>query len=173
MMKVLGRTLTRPTLLYQKKLHLTGNSWNLDTVSFQKPVRLVNWACLRIIGNPQVDGSIYDGPCRKQLEEFLSHLRLKRITVDDNDNHGDLLIKNREDYAELDRWFKECLQEYNVNFLIVLLPNRRTSELYNHIKRYGDVKYGIHTVCVTSQKFGTPRYDDNVALVSAATFLFQ
>ena len=139
---------------------------------FRKPVGLVNWACLRIIENRRWDGSIYARPCCEQLKDFLSNLRSKGITVDDNTNHGDLEIKNREDYVKLDGWFKECLQVYDVKFLIVLLPDRRTSELYNHIKRYGDVKHGIHTVCVTSQKLGSAPYDENVALVSAATFLF-
>lgn len=170
--RLTSRVLPRPTLRYKNKLSLNGDSWNLNTVSFREPVGLVNWACLRIIGNLRYDQSIYDEPCREQLMKFLSHLRSKGITVNDNNYHGDLIIRNRNDYVELDRWFKECLQVYNVRFLIVLLPNGRTSELYNHIKRYGDVKHGIHTVYVTSEKFGSARYDENVALVSPATFLF-
>ena len=169
-----GRVLSRPDLLYHKKhlLDRDSKSWNLGTLSFRKPVDLVNWACLRIIGNLEKDRTIYHGPCRKQLTEFLTHLGLKGIEVEDNDNHDDLKIKNRADYLKLDGWFKECLRGYNVNFLIIILPDHCTSELYNHIKRYGDVKYGINTVCVTSGKLGNARYDENVALVSAATCLF-
>ena len=173
MIRLSGRTLQRPALLYNnKEVILNSSSWNLGTVSFRKPVGLVNWACLRIIENSQNDGSIYTGRCREQLQKFLSHLKLKGIKVDDRPNHGDLGIRSRQDYVKLDGWFKECLQGYDVNFLIVFLPDRRTSELYNTIKRYGDVKHGIHTVCVTSKKLGSPQYDENVALVSAATFLF-
>ena len=172
MIKLYGRVLPRPTLSYQQKRSVSGRSWNLDKVLFRKPMGLIKWACLRIIENPRYDWSIDAGPCREQLNEFVSHLRLKGITVDDSHKHGDLEIKNREDFLKLDRWFNDCLQGYDVTFLIVLLPDRRTSELYNHIKRYGDVKYGIHTVCVTSKNLGSAPYDDNVALVSAATFLF-
>ena len=97
---------------------------------------------------------------------------MKGIKVNDSPDNDDLEIKNREDYKRLDGWFKDCLPKYDVKFLIVLLPKHCTSELYNHIKRYGDVKYGLHTVCVKSEKLGNAPYDENVALVSAATFLF-
>ena len=174
MVTLSGRVLSRPDLLYHKPhpLDNKSKSWNLDKVSFQKPVKLVKWACLRIIEDSRRDGTIHRGPCREKLDQFLYHLKLKGITAEANPSHDDLEIKNRGDYVRLDGWFKECLQEYDVNFLIVLLPDHRTSELYNHIKRYGDVKHGIHTVCVTSNKLGDKRYDENVALVSAATFLF-
>ena len=170
MIKFSGRFLSRPTLLYKKKLVFQGQSWNLGGESFRKPEELSNWACLRI-QNSRFDESIHVEPCSKQLEAFQSHLKMKGITVDTDSNyHDNLEIRGSGDYNKLDEWFEEC-QKFPVTFLIVLLPDRVTSELYNQIKRYGDVKHGIHTVCVKSTKLGTARYDENVALVSAGTFL--
>ena len=167
-----GRILPRPQLLYQDELFVHGNSWNLSPVSFRKPVQLTtNWACLRIVQNSSRDWSIHAEPCRGRLKNFQSHLRRIGITVLDNDYHGDLEIKDSKDYSRLDEWFRDC-QRYRVTFLIVLLPDIVSSQLYNHIKKYGDIKHGIHTVCVKYNKLGDSRYDDNVALVSTGTFLF-
>ena len=58
-----------------------------------------------------------------------------------------------------------------MEFVLFVLPERPTAEIYNQIKRCGDVKYGMHMVCVKPQKFGELPYDDNVALVSTEMFL--
>ena len=172
MIRLFGRTLQRPTLLFKQKQTLGMGSWNLDGKAFRKPMALINWACLKI-QTPRDQASIHDEPCRSLLNKFVSHLKLKGITgVNDEKLHGDLPIVHSRDYESLDKWFKECPQDFGVTFLIVVLPDHASPELYNHIKRYGDVKHGVHTVCVKSQKFGKVPYDENVALVSAGTFLF-
>ena len=175
MIKLLGRVLSRPLLLYKQNVQLEGGkAWNLDGKSFRTPKALNNWACLRIQQNLQVDKSIRDQHYRGLLEDFLAHVKKKGITISDSYDHGDLFIGDPSHYVKLDGWFRDCLPEFGVTFLIVLLPDNPTSELYNQIKRYGDVKHGIHTVCVKPQKFGKVlQYDQNVALVSAGTFLFK
>ena len=173
MVRLKGRKLSRPTLLYKSKLELTRSFWNLDGRELKNPAELPNWACLRIVQDSRSDRSILKEPCKGLLQTFRSHLLSKGIKDPSREPpHGDLEIRDNRDYWKLDNWFTDCLQTYYVTFLIVLLPGRTSSELYNHIKRCGDVKYGIHTVCVKSGKFGTLPYDDNVALVSARTFLF-
>ena len=171
MISLFGRILPRPTLLFKNKtLPLETGPWTLGQKVFKKPMELTNWACLRI-RTSEDDIPIYDKPSYNRLTAFLTHLRSKGISVDNNDLHDDLQIVNSSHYVRLDGWFKDCLQQFNVNFLIVLLPDRVTTELYNHIKRYGDVKHGVHTVCVKPKKLGDNRYDENVALVSAGTIL--
>ena len=173
MIRLFGRVLSQPTIYYKHNRVVNGQSWTLENKVFQKPVELDNWACLRIVQNGIRDESILAGQCMKNLQGFQSHLASKGITVKGKKNlHGDLNINDHRDYWKLDSWFQESVQDFGVTFLIVLLPEKMTSELYNQIKRYGDVKHGIHTVCVKSNKFGDKRYDDNVALVSAGTFLF-
>lgn len=172
MVRVSGRLLPPPTLLYNAKSKKSGPSWNLFGVPFRKPAQLTNWACLRILRKPQFgnlfEKSRYDGNRAK----FETHLGSKGITVHKSSNHDDLVIKDSRDYSKLDQWLKSCLQpEFQVKFLIVLLPDG-APEFYNQIKKYGDLKYGIHTVCIQKyKKFGSLPYDDNVALVSPGTFL--
>lgn len=130
-------------------------------------MELKNWACLRIMqtGN---DKSIKEDPCKNKLNEFQDHLRLKGIFAEKTNAHGDLRISN-DNYEPLKQWFKESVEGYNVRFLLIVLPEHPTSELYSRIKKFGGGTYGVHTVCVKADKpfkFGNKQYDDNVALVS-------
>ena len=180
MVRLWGRVLQQPKLYYynpQKVIPMRGSSWNMLAGKFRKPKMLNDWACLRIQMDGR-DGSIFQGSCAKSLEDFQKHLETKGIIAEKNNNHDDLFLTAREYVShdtpgKLENFFKSSLKDYNVSFLLVVLPKDVTSELYNSIKRYGDVKYGIHTVCVKADKFGDPRYDENVALVSAILFFFQ
>lgn len=171
MVKPKGRVLPQPTVLYECKVNLNRSSWNLDNVLLRKPAQLIKWACLRIIQHSSLDKSIHDQPCKKRLEDFQEHLRRKGIHVKENEDHDDIIIRDSRDYDALDDWFKASFEDYDVEFVLVVLPERPTAEIYNQIKRCGDVKNGMHTVCVKPQKFGELPYDDNVALVSTETFL--
>lgn len=170
MVRLKGRVLPQPTLLYDQKVNLNRSSWNLGNVSLRKPAKLIGWACLRIMQHPDRDNSIHDQPCKKQLEDFQKHLRRKGIDVKKNEDHDDILLRGNRDYKNLDNWFKASLKDYHVKFVLVVLPEYATAEIYNEIKRCGDVTNGMHTVCVKAKKFGEPQYDDNVALVSTEPF---
>ena len=171
MVNLQGRILPSPNLLYASNKSKQGPSWSLDGLKFQKAMELTNWACTRIIQDANIDKSIYEDSCAKRLEVFQTHLVKKGITVEKSQSHGDLEIRGPSDYHRLDEWIKSSRDEYNVRFLLFVLPQRTSSELYNYIKRFGDVNNGVHTVCVKIQGFGTVPYDDNVALVSTDTFL--
>ena len=171
MVNLHGRILPSPDLLYAGKTPIRGPSWSLDQLKFRKPMELTNWACTRIIQDENVDKSIDEASCAKQLTEFQTHLGKKGIKVERSQSHGDLRIRGPFDYHRLDKWIKSSRDDYDVRFLLFVLPQRTSSELYNYIKRFGDVGNGVHTVCVKLPKFGTVPYDDNVALVSTDTFL--
>lgn len=132
---------------------------------------LNNWACVRIINDLKKDGSIHESPCAGSLKAFQDHLAAKGITVTENDDHGNLDIRGNN-YKLLGEYFQESRDEYKVQLLLVILPDKPSAELYSNIKRYGDLTHGIHTVCVKVGKFGTLPYDDNVALVSPISFFF-
>lgn len=171
MVRLKGRLLPQPTLLYKQKVTLNRSSWNLDNVKLREPAKLIKWACLRIILHPNLDKSIYEQPCKKRLEDFQTHLKRKGIDVRENEYHDDIFFRDNRDYGRLDDWFKAALKDYGLNFVLVVLPERVTAEIYNQIKRCGDVDNGLHTVCVKPKKFGELPYDDNVALVSTETFI--
>lgn len=170
MVKLNGRKLKPPTLNYgdDKTAPISGSHWSLKDVPFRTPKELDNWACLRIYhGNDE--SSIHKDPLKKSLKDFQDHLEAKGIKAKKNNYHDDLWLP-KNDYGPLEQWFRESRNTYRVRFLLVVLPKVPTSELYNHIKRCGDIINGIHTVCVTTKGFGTLPYDDNVALVSTKLF---
>lgn len=167
-MQLKGRSLNKPTLVYgAKKIATTnGSTWNLTGLSFHTPKKLNNWACTRIYQNPEKDF-----PVPRLRENFEKNLGKKGIIVEQNSNHGDLQLKRNDYHQDLKQWFEDCHRaDINVKFMIMVLPENPTSELYNSIKRFGDIECGIHTVCVKAGKFGSVPYDDNVALVSTALF---
>lgn len=170
MVNLNGRILPSPGLLYAGKDPIRGPSWSLENLKFRKPMELTNWACTRIIQDENVDESIDEASCAKQLANFQTHLEDKGIRVERSQSHGDLKIRGPSDYKRLDQWIKSSRDDYDVRFLLFVLPQRTSSELYNYIKRFGDVDNGVHTVCVKLPKFGSVPYDDNVALLSTDTF---
>lgn len=51
-----------------------------------------------------------------------------------------------------------------IPIMLVILPTK-SAPVYNRVKYYGDVKHGIHTVCVFQNNLGKgPQYYGNVAL---------
>ena len=150
---------------------MRGSSWSLLGITLREPKPLNNWACVRIRQNKRVDGSLFENPLKENFAEFQKHLEFKGITVKMNNLHDNLSLLG-DDYPLL-KFFEESRDRYRVRFLLVILPRNPTSELYNSIKRYGDVTCGIHTVCIKSNRFGSLPYDDNVALVSTGFFPFR
>ena len=174
MVRLKGRTLPQPSLVYgnEKLAKMVGSKWNLVNLEFHTPKTLDFWACTRIIRGEE-DGPVQEEPCKGRLAGFQRHLKQKGITAEVSDEfHGDLDLRGNDYERRLEDWFKES-RDYQVKFMLVVLPGRPTSELYNSIKRCGDIKYGIHTVCVKLDKFGGDLYDHNVALVSLDIFISQ
>lgn len=70
------------------------------------------------------------------------------------------------DDTKIETGFKKLPSDpRQANFVLVILPFKDTP-LYNRVKHVGDVKLGIHTVCVVASKFakGSSQYFANVAL---------
>ena len=78
---------------------------------------------------------------------------------------GRRLVLNSPDDAQLDQLLETAAKA--LDLLLIALPDSNIP-LYNRIKRCGDVRYGIHTVCVVGHKLakerGQDQYFANVAL---------
>ena len=102
---------------------------------------------------------------------FQAELRKVGIMVPPNSySGGKVRPVSRPDYPEIDATIRGfgayAWQNFKkIPLLFIILPHRDT-ELYNRIKHAGDVKFGVHTVCVVADKFrkGQPQYFANVAL---------
>ena len=102
MVKLKGRVLAQPTVLYEREVNLNRSSWNLENVLLRKPAQLIRWACLRIRQHQVFDKSIHDQPCKKRLEDSQKHLRRKGIHVKENEDRDNIFIRDIRDYDTLD-----------------------------------------------------------------------
>ena len=162
-----GRVLAAPEIKYKansRTLVPRFGSWNLIDTHFNTTTRLPTWSYLAIIENqnqslPHPD--YYSESVTKLFDALrkvgIAAERQKMGKVVDISRHGP------ED-PELEKRFAEFV-EAGIPFLLVILPSKNIT-LYNRIKLLGDVRYGLHTVCVVADKFwkGDPQYLGNVSL---------
>ena len=71
-----------------------------------------------------------------------------------------------ENNEKIEAGLKRVLRPGNITGLVLVVLPAVNTELYNRVKRIGDVKVGVHTVCVVGSKFAKsqPQYFANVAL---------
>lgn len=123
----------------------------------------------------EFDGKL--GPnASKYLKQFKSTLTKSGLKVVNETFLWTHYLRDVND-PTLETEFIACVgKDLDVNFLIIILPDimypKNNIALYNRIKQLGDIKYGIHTVCVpgSTKKFMNPKeeratqYHANVAL---------
>ncbi|KAK5139822.1 hypothetical protein LTR04_003318, partial [Oleoguttula sp. CCFEE 6159] len=140
----------------QSQAQLPG-TWNLRGVRFCKPTALPSWALVRA-GNPKFG---FEQP----LEEFVKGLKnygMKYTAFKMTTNFP--LMPEETLESRLDNFFRQ-IGAQRITLALFVLPGRSIPKpLYSILKTCGDVKHGIHTVCVTEQKWKSPDYNANVAL---------
>ena len=123
----------------RKPAEYSGSQWNLKRIQFHDVKELRSWACLNIHygKRPQT--------CHDQcLQNFMNVLKSCGIT------HSQPKKKQLPFDSvsnELEAVFKGLA---GIQVLLVVLPNDN-SQLYNRVKRLGDVVHGIQTVCVLGE----------------------
>ena len=158
-----GRVLDEPKVLYKdKKFALVRfGSWNMIDVKFNTTGTLKAWSYL-IISLP-THRSPFDpaGPA-VAVQKFTDTLIKTGISMAAPLPGQKLDLDSPED-ARLDQRLEDASRK--LDLLLVILPEAITP-LYNRIKHYGDVKYGIHTVYSVGHKFAkcNDQYFANVAL---------
>lgn len=154
-----GRTLPQPTVMFNKMASYTGSQWNLRNLQFRSASRLRKWGCLNI-HRGQSPQTCHNN-CLRNFVDVLASCGIDAAMPDTTH-----LRQNRLN-AELETVFK---QSTGIDLLLVVLPEKN-SQLYNWVKLFGDVRYGIQTICVlgSRDKFynvkpkSTP-YNSSVAL---------
>lgn len=135
-------------------------------IKFNTGETLRNWSYLMISRNGVSDA--FDGAgARHTVGEFHRALQGMGITAEQPMPGSRIVINHSEDMK-----IEAALQAGpgkpgQSRLMLVILPVADTI-LYNHIKHLGDVKLGIHTICVVGSKFakeqGQLQYFGNVAL---------
>ena len=159
-----GRVLPAPKLryLHEQSPNADGGSWNMGKVKVNTGGHVRSWSYVLISmeGFPDAFSNLKD--LQEVIKQFKDGLVKTGLTVDLPAQGRRLAIRSPED-TQLDTEFKQL--SATSKLLLVIIPVNNTA-LYNRIKHVGDVKVGIHTVCVVGQKLAKcqMQYFANVAL---------
>jgi len=161
MITVPGRILSAPSVQYKnRKARLQSASWNLDRMQFSKPGGFPAWAVLIVNStarpalnmNPQAPSFVP----KSLFHTFVRQLSMYTVSIPDSWETQELCVdsatvsQRASGVKELKSAFGKMVAD-RARFAIVVLPTF-DRWLYSRIKYYGDVEYGIHTVCCIGDK---------------------
>lgn len=169
-----GRLLAEPKVIYgpNKQTEVRGGSWNMvpqnsPPLRFYTPVKMTKWACISISmpnQHPNAPGMAAE-TANEFVEKLTTVLQSTGIGIEAGTFKGSRAFAIQEiDDPALEERFKLAVQ-HQIPLLLVILPAGPTP-LYNRIKKLGDTKYGIHTICSVGSKIerAGDQYLRNVAL---------
>ncbi|OAX82129.1 hypothetical protein ACJ72_03524 [Emergomyces africanus] len=160
-----GRVLEAPAVVQYKgqsfKNPQSGN-WNLQKVAFAQGSQLPAWTYLYFQTdrtNPEV--------ISESVDRFTDVARVQGLAVPAPSRPIVVNVQRNQPLEDitLDPIFAEIRQQSRVRLVLVILPFE-SPPIYSQVKYRGDIKDGIHTICVVADKFkkNQPQYFANVAL---------
>lgn len=170
-----GRVLQSPRITYgqQKTVNTLNGSWNMvppgaPPLKFMAGGTLSSWSCLYldVQAYPRAESFAPDA-LNRLLHQFRGVLQASGVTVAPpaGARRVPLLGDGLDDPALAN--YMQMAANSNFQMLLIIVPAPQIP-LYNRIKQLGDVRHGIHTVCVVGSKIATPKGQDqylrNVAL---------
>ncbi|OMP84863.1 Protein argonaute-2 [Diplodia seriata] len=166
---VQGRILNEPKVFYKNKAaSMRGGQWNMVEHKFHTPgSALKKWSYVLISMPGQYPDNMREGDLKPLMTSFHNVLKQTGIPVEAPMQGKVLTIKHEDDPA-LDNTFSGA-SKAGLDLLFVIFPGfNKKLPVYNRIKRLGDCKYGIHTICADGSKItkerGQDQYFRNVAL---------
>ena len=135
----------------------------MNNIKFNKGGQLANWSYL-LLSLPGFSDAFDKESLGRTIATFGQALMAVGIRVA-SPMPGQRLLLN--DMADPSLDAKLAGAAKSLKLLLIILPDANIP-LYNRIKRLGDVKYGIHTICTVGHKLakerGQDQYMANVAL---------
>lgn len=176
MITVPGRILPKPSLEYGKRSSITprDGSWNLRDKSFLRGSRFPKWGLLLLhIGRKQALFDRREQTVKDLVLAFAAELRKYGVDLGDGlpyrhvvELSGLGLPDKKDNELKLDNVFR-TMKTANIPIALVILVSA-DRQLYSRVKYYGDVLYGIQTVCSVGTKLqkmnGQGMYMANLAL---------
>ena len=165
MTRVIGRRLKDPTVLFKgdRDASPKNGTWNIYGKQFREGMTFPKkWSFLKL------DVGRSSGPninqVRAAMKEFCKVAEGSGLEDTDFQDEGEIRIADHED-PKLKAYLESSVKDFGTKLLVVVLPYKDT-RLYQAIKRIGDVKAGLQTVCVVSDMFcrRNGSYYGNVAL---------
>ncbi|KAG8946717.1 hypothetical protein FRC04_011495 [Tulasnella sp. 424] len=164
-MTVKGRILPTPTLIYGRNSSIVprDGQWNMRDKLLYKPEKITGCGIL-----------IYDARFRPDNEKYLKdslYAACQSVGIQGMSQDPPILRKNAtggqywNHIKELGTLHKQ-LKGTMPNLIIVILPDFGNEDIYIRIKNAGDIKIGVATQCLKSQKCirGNMQYFANVCL---------
>lgn len=185
MITVLGRILQSPKVQYSAGAPTVPRfaSWNLANQKFKKPGTFQKWSCLILDEEgPRGKALQSENLVTRQgdtifapedlIREFEKHLRGYGMSMGQRQPTRNVTIKppRLENREKINEALEMRFSGASANGIEILLIVLREADkwLYSRIKFYGDIKYGVQTVCVVGSKFQKPKgqgmYFGNIAL---------
>lgn len=172
MITVPGRILSSPQLQYggQKENPRMG-SWNLAGKRFNKAGAFNRWSCL-IINHAGQRGLALQAEPGPLIDSFGQALKSYGINIPNRVPNKAIQIPgvHGQDRGQTDKLLQESFQgaeKFQIDVVFVVL-READKWLYSRIKFWGDVKFGIQTICSVGSKLQKPAgqqmYFANVAL---------
>ncbi|KAL9010648.1 MAG: hypothetical protein Q9173_004437 [Seirophora scorigena] len=161
-----GRVLNEPKVKYKQDnfAQVRGGSWNMQGIKFNTGGTLHSWTYLMISMGNMPDAFSKDS-LSSTVAQF--HQALLNMGIHASPPRpGMRLMVSGPDDTSIETTLKNVPGDPKyARLVLVILPIAHTL-LYNRIKHAGDVKVGVHTVCVVGSKFAKaqPQYFANVAL---------
>ncbi|KAL2371462.1 hypothetical protein RJ035_001965 [Blastomyces gilchristii] len=160
-----GRVLEGPAIIQYKGQSFKsphGGNWNLQKVAFSHGSQLPAWTFLYY-----QDGRTDPAVVMESVDRFIDMARVQGLAVPVPSRPIAVNVPPRRDVEDipLDPIFAEIRQQSRVRLVLVILPFA-SPQIYSQVKYRGDIKDGIHTICVVAEKFrkNQPQYFANVAL---------
>ena len=160
MLTVPGRILGAPSIKYRgpRPVEPKFGSWNMAGIQFKEGKKLGRWSVLMI--NEDNSGSFWRDPAQYQqtVQAFVKALNANGVIAPPPMWPGkEIFVNDQNLEATVDQIFSQIKV---LELLLIVLP-KNDPRLYNCIKYCGDIKYGIHTICVVASKFGKSVEDRN------------
>ena len=166
MITVPGRVLAEPKIRYKqdKSASVRGGSWNMQNIKFNTGGRLQNWTYLMVSMGGLPD-AFDQASLQANVAHFYRSLQEMGITVDPP-IQGSRVVLNGPDDVRIETTLKNISGKPTQAGLVLIILPAVNIPLYNRIKHIGDVRIGVHTICVVGSKFAKahPQYFANVAL---------
>ncbi|KAF2762224.1 Piwi-domain-containing protein [Pseudovirgaria hyperparasitica] len=154
LISVSGRVLNAPNIMYlDRKLKPLFGSWNLQAVKFVQAANLPSWTYLKIEYGRDIWGN---GEFDRQLTAFQAKLRELGMRVADYTGGLTVNVKSAQYETIIDNAIKTFMHDPNLKppmLILVILPERDNTALYNRVKWACDIQAGVLNVCVVDKKF--------------------
>ncbi|PGH12484.1 hypothetical protein AJ79_04228 [Helicocarpus griseus UAMH5409] len=164
-----GRVLDSPTIIEYKGQHTKNpmnGGWNLQNVQFSLGSTVPSWTYLYFTNEYQENLKQHRRLIAENVEGFVRTARSQGLTIFAPGSSTEVVIPQGQTAEDVDlgREFA-ALRQQKVKLVLVILPFA-SSPIYNKVKTLGDIKEGIHTVCILARGLAknSPQYFANVAL---------